>query len=78
MSRCEVIHMISDLASVKNKTAENHFDYLVREKRLPELKVFGRTVVAQPTTTDRCMITVSQQQRWNTANESRVISGIKR
>ena len=49
MSRCEVIHMISDLDCVKNKTAENHFDYLVREKRLPELNGFGRTIVAQPT-----------------------------
>jgi len=38
MTRKEMISLISTLFSVSNKAAENHFDYLVRQKKFPELK----------------------------------------
>ena len=54
MSRKEMIDMIMKVTSCKKwKTAENHFDYLIREEKLPNLKHCGRVVAAQKTTTKR-------------------------
>ena len=36
MTRKEMVSLISILFSVSNKAAENHFDYLVRQKKFPE------------------------------------------
>ena len=40
-------------------------DYLIRAKRLTHLKMLGRVVSAQATTTERSQICVSQQYRWH-------------
>ncbi|KAL9182733.1 hypothetical protein ACHAXT_004012 [Thalassiosira profunda] len=63
MSRKEMICLIAELESVNAKTAENHYDYLVREGKLPELKRGGRVVTAQPTTTNRSAITTEKLLR---------------
>jgi hypothetical protein len=47
------------------KQAENHYDFLIREKKLPELKRGGRVVGAQKTTTKRSCVRVEQQLRWH-------------
>ena len=60
MPRHEVITLISDISSSTTKVAENHFDYLIRVGKLPELDKGGRTIVAQVTTSDRCMIMLAQ------------------
>ena len=60
MPRHEAIALISDISSSTTKAAENHFDYLIRAGKLPELDKGGRTIVAQATTSDRCMIMLAQ------------------
>ena len=57
MSRKEMIVLIAELFGVTYKTAENHFDYLIKSKQLNELKRGGRVVAAQATTTNRTAIT---------------------
>ena len=39
------------------KTAENHYDFLIRANKLPKLKRGGQFVSAQTTTTNRTAIT---------------------
>ena len=58
-----MITFISEIESVRMKTAENHYDYLIRSKQLPELKNDGRVVLAQPTTTNRTAITTAKLLR---------------
>jgi hypothetical protein len=57
MPRKELIGIIAELAGVNKKTAENHLDYLIRSKQLPNLKNNGRVVHAQATTTNRTAVT---------------------
>jgi hypothetical protein len=52
------------------KKCENHFDYLIRAKKLKGLKRDGRATTAQPTTTKRGQITPEQQLRWHTTVEN--------
>jgi hypothetical protein len=52
-----MIVLIAKLFGVMYKTAENHFDYLIKSKQLNELKRGGRVVAAQATTTNRTAIT---------------------
>ena len=47
------------------KSAENHYDYLTRNKKLPKLKRHGRTVIAQKTTTSQTQIRSEGQLRWH-------------
>jgi hypothetical protein len=68
MSRKEVISVISEIASVPIKTAENHLDYLIRSKKLPELKNSGQIVSAQATT-NRTAVTTKKLQRTHTSQE---------
>lgn len=66
MGRKEMISLIIDLSGCSDHTqAENHFDYLIRKKLLPDLKKYGRVATAQKTTTKRSCITVEQQLRWH-------------
>ena len=66
MSRHEVVHMISELSQCFDLLkSKNHFDYLIREKRLTQLKRGGRVTTAQATTTKRSAITKEQQWRWH-------------
>ena len=63
MTRKEMICFIAEIESVPMKTAENHFDHLIRSKQLSELKRSGRVVSAQPTTTNRTAITTTKLLR---------------
>lgn len=63
LRRKEVICMIADFYTVSMKTAENHYDYLITHKMLPELKRGGKVVSAQPTTTNRTAITTEKLLR---------------
>ena len=67
MSRKELIDLIQQLSGCLNpKTAENHLDFLTRNKRLKKLKNGGSVVSAQKTSTKRCQVTTEQQLRWHT------------
>jgi len=71
MERREVITLIMELKQTADrKKCENHYDFLIRKKRLPLLKRLGRVSTAQPTTTKRSQITVEQQLRWHTTVDS--------
>ena len=59
MSRKEMITFISELEGTNMKTAENHYDFLIRANKLPQLKRGGRVVSAQATTTNRTAITTA-------------------
>ena len=63
MSRKEAVSIISNLAGVNMKTAENHFDYFIRSKQLPKLKNSGLVVSAQETTTNRTAVTTEKLLR---------------
>ena len=47
------------------KKLENHLDYLIRSKKLKDLKNNGRTVKAQATTTKRTQVNTEQQLQWH-------------
>jgi len=67
MSRNEVIALTMEMSQCsKRQTAENHFDHLVRTKRLRGVKNFGGTVAAQATTTKQSQMHIKQQLRWHT------------
>jgi len=63
MSRKEMIVLIAELFGVPYKTAENHFNYLIKSKQLNELKRGGRVVAAQATTTNCTAITTQKLLR---------------
>ena len=63
MSSKEMIVLIVALIGIPYKTAENHFDYLIKSKQLNELKHGGRVVAAQATTTNRTAITTQKLLR---------------
>jgi hypothetical protein len=69
MPRKEVISVIAEIASVPVKNAENHLDYLIRSKKLPELKNNGRIVRAQATTTNRTAVTTEKLLRTHMSQE---------
>ena len=48
MSRKEMIVLIAKLFGISYKTAENHFNYLIKSNQLNELKRGGHVVAAQP------------------------------
>lgn len=60
MARWEMINLIADLEGVSNKTADNHYCYLVRTGQLPELKRGGRVVASQATTSNRTAIATAK------------------
>ena len=54
MSRREVIQTISDIGKASSYVqAENHLNYLIREKRLPNLKWHGRVIKSQEMTIEQ-------------------------
>ena len=66
MQSKEVIQVISELGQAKLFVqAENHLDYLIWKNRLTHLKMLGRVVSDQATTTERSQICVSQHHRWH-------------
>ena len=42
------------------KTADNHYDFFIRAKKLPQLKRGGQVVSAQATTNNRTAITIAK------------------
>ena len=65
MSRKEVILVISDIGQKKSYAqADNHLDYLIWGKRLPNMKRHGLLMQAQSKTMKRSQICVSQY-RWH-------------
>ena len=52
------------------KAVDNHYSYLVRCGKLPDLKRGGCIVKARKTSTKRCCINVAQQLRWHGLIES--------
>ena len=63
MARKEMISFIAELHRATMKQAENHYDWLARQKKLPELTRHGRVVTAQVTTTNRTAITTEKLMR---------------
>ena len=64
-TRAEVVEAVMQLSQCGNrKKCIDHYDYLVKMKRLESLKNGGKVVTAQPTTNKRAGITVEQQLRW--------------
>lgn len=61
----EVVDLIAQLGQVSLKSADNHFCWLVREKKLPDLKCNGKVVKAQKTTTSRSQVHMEQQLCWH-------------
>jgi hypothetical protein len=52
------------------KNCENHYDYLIRQKILPELTKGGCVVTAQTITSKRTKVTIHQKYRWHNLIES--------
>ncbi len=71
MCRNDAITLVMDWTGCEERgKARNHYAYLVRNKKLPDLKRDGRVVTAQKTTTKRGQITIEQQVRWHGVVES--------
>jgi hypothetical protein len=64
MSRKEVIQLMKLLTLATTMQCDNHFDYLVRMKKMPELKNHGRVQRAQAMMTKRSCIQLEQQLQW--------------
>ena len=58
----EMITFILGIISSTTQAVEKNFDYLTQSGKLAELDKGGRTIVAQATPSDICMITLVQQQ----------------
>ena len=58
-----MIVLIAELFGVPYKTAENHFNYLIKSKQLYDLKCGGHVVATQATTTNRTAITTQKLLR---------------
>ena len=69
MSRKEVIGVIAELGNVGFSKAQNHLDYLIRKKKLPQLKSSGKVVRAQVTTTNRTAVTTEKLLRTHMSQE---------
>jgi len=66
MGRAEIILLVQEFAQLADvKKAENHYDYLIKNKHLTGLKHDGRVSTAQKTSSKRCQITVEQQLWWH-------------
>ena len=54
MGRDDVVNLVMDMSQNDNqKKCEDHYDYLVRRKKLNEMKNDGRVVAKQPAKTNR-------------------------
>ena len=71
MSRTEVKHTISYIGQACSYVqAENHLDYLIWEKWLPNMKRRGWVMKSQEMTTEQSQIYVSQYYRCHTMIEA--------
>ena len=70
MGQDDVINLVMYLSqSDSHKKCEDHYDYLVRRKKLNGVKRYGRVMVSQPTSTNMSAITDLQQWRWYSTPE---------
>ena len=61
VSMRKVINTISDIGQASSYVqAENHFYFLIMEKRLPNIKRHGQVIKSQSTTMERLQLCVSQ------------------
>jgi hypothetical protein len=65
MSCKELIQLMKLLTLATTKQCDNHFNYLVRMKKMPELKNHGRVQRVQATTTKHSSIQMEQQHQWH-------------
>jgi len=66
MSRREAITIIAEVGRCSSMNqAEDHYNYLVKKKRLAKLKRNGRVITAQSITSERSQISIRQQYRWH-------------
>jgi hypothetical protein len=65
MSHKEVIQPMKQLTLATSKQCDNHLNYLVRMKKIPELKSHGRVQRAQAMTTKHSCIQIEQQLCWH-------------
>jgi hypothetical protein len=70
MSRKAIIGVIQGMTGKKIKNCENHYDYLIRQKRLPGLTEGGRIVTAQEITSKRTEVTTHHKSRWHNLIDS--------
>ena len=64
MGRDDVVNLVMELSKNDNqKKCENHYDNLVRRKKINGMNRDCRVVAEQPTPINRSAITVSQQWR---------------
>jgi hypothetical protein len=66
----ELIQLMKLLTLATRKQCDNHFDYLVRMKKMPKLKNHGRVQRAQATMTKGSCIQMEQQLWWHNEIES--------
>jgi len=67
IGRGEIIELVQQFAQLADvKKAENHYDYLIKNKCLIGLKCNGRVFTAQKTSSKHCQIMVEQQLWWHT------------
>ena len=65
MPHKEVIQLMKQLTLATSKQCDNHLNYLVRMKKIPELKSHGRVQRAQAMTTKHSCIQIEQQLCWH-------------
>ena len=69
MAKKEVISVIVELGNVAFNAAENQLDYLIRSKKLRQLKNNGRVVTVQATTTNRTAVMTKNLLRTHALQE---------
>jgi hypothetical protein len=62
MSCKEIIGVVQGMTGKQFKNCENHYDYLIKQKRLPELTKGGRVMTAQAITSKRTEVTIHQKK----------------
>ena len=66
MSRKEVVKVVSEIGqSYSYVQADNHWDYLVLEESLTNIKMHGQVITAQTATLGLSQICVSLQYHWH-------------
>jgi hypothetical protein len=66
----EAICLMMHLTGGTSDQCENHYDYLICKKKIPELKNYGHVQKVQPTTTKCDCISIEQQFFWHLTFET--------
>jgi hypothetical protein len=70
MTHKEVIHLMMHLTGGTSDQCENHYDYLIRKRKMPELKNHGRVQRVQQTMTKCSCIRIEQHFCWHMTIET--------